>query len=143
MPGAATWLGLLGQVNGHPGLLPPDCWRLGRLRRSVESIPGILATKGNAVTVSVSRATAIKEYFMLRDLCDGYRHSKDVAYRVESWNRGDFQPLYIKRSHTAQYRRGITEPWQLPHKILSARTTYACGYCGICPPQPTLHLPIV
>jgi hypothetical protein len=41
-----------------------------------ESTPGILATKGKAVTASAARATAIKEYFMLRDLRDGDRHSK-------------------------------------------------------------------
>jgi len=52
------------------------------------------------VTASAARATAIKEYFMLRDLCDGYRHSKDVAYRggeLEQWRFSTF--IYPKEPY--------------------------------------------
>jgi hypothetical protein len=59
---------LFGQVAGPPGFDPPDCWRFGLFRRRLESTPGILATNGNAVTVSAARATAIKEYFILKGM---------------------------------------------------------------------------
>ena len=77
IPGAGTWFALNGQVAAPPGLLPPDCCR-GRLRKRLESTPGISATKGKAVTASAARAIATREYFILMYLMWIFRKKLDA-----------------------------------------------------------------
>jgi hypothetical protein len=83
---------------------------LGLLLSREESTPDILATKGNAVTASAARATAIKKYSILKSIAAlEKRQGKVFARGIETVIRGDTRPLYILELIQPSIKKGSTE----------------------------------
>jgi hypothetical protein len=75
-----------------------------------------LATNGNAVTASAARATAIKEYFILRGMFRvEYRSSQSFCIGKMIAGTKEIFQLYILGTYTVQSKKGGTEPWGFPH----------------------------